>query len=292
MAKLYKDFSKEAKDLLSKQYENAGSWKMETKGKNTVDRTIFMNPKAANGGDKVWADVEWNSKADNIKTKTVVAQNKFAPEVTYEKGNNKLKVASSSVNKDAKVTVEVETKMDVAQKSVAIWSNYTTANKQSIMMASFQLNNAFMAGASGTMAFANGFALSNWSAGFRFNKAFDGKNMVFSATLDDADKVSASVFGPVNLKIADKTHKLDIAAQAAVKISDTSKLTWAVGTEVPVQGHVLKLKMDQDFKLALSQVFKLSNNVDATVSWALAKNQWTDKIMDPLCNFGINFTRS
>ena len=292
MAKLYKDFGKEAKDLLTKQYEAAGSWKVETKGKNTVDRTIFINPKAANGGDKVWADVEWNSKADNIKTKAVVAANKFAPEVTYEKGDNTVKVASTSLDKDAKVTVEAETKVNVAEKSVALWSNYTTANKQSLMMASYQLNKSFMAGVSGTLAFANGFALKSWSAGFRMNKAFDGNNMVFAAALDDADKITASLFGPVNLKIADKTHKMTIAAQAAVKISDTSKPTWAVGTEMPVQGHVLKLKMDQDLKLSLSQVFKLSNNVEAAVTWMIGKNQWNDKILDPLGNFGVNFTRT
>ncbi|ORC79953.1 putative voltage-dependent anion-selective channel, partial [Trypanosoma theileri] len=54
---LYKDFNKDAKDMLTKSYSDAQKWKVECKYKGPKD-TFFVNPTATSDG-KFSADLEY-----------------------------------------------------------------------------------------------------------------------------------------------------------------------------------------------------------------------------------------
>ena len=63
----FKDFNKETKDLLTKNYMGAGKWKLESKVKGGNDQ-LFINPAATNEG--ITVDVEYKASAQPIAVKT------------------------------------------------------------------------------------------------------------------------------------------------------------------------------------------------------------------------------
>lgn len=89
MAPLFKDFAKDAKDLVEKNYTDAGAWKVESKYKGG-DCDVFINPQVSHG--EVSVDVEYNCKTYGLKTKTSVSKKGFDPTVTYEKDGHKVEV--------------------------------------------------------------------------------------------------------------------------------------------------------------------------------------------------------
>lgn len=75
---LYKDYSKEASDLLSKNFTDAGLLLIENKYKG-ADQTVFINPQLEKAGPKL--DVQYNDKSKGMKYKLGVTLRGF-PEIT------------------------------------------------------------------------------------------------------------------------------------------------------------------------------------------------------------------
>lgn len=91
---LFKDFSKEASDLLSKNYAEVGSILIENKVKGP-DATVFVAPQLEKSGPKF--DIQYNVKAYGLKTKVGISPKSVIPDatITYESGSHTLELAQS-----------------------------------------------------------------------------------------------------------------------------------------------------------------------------------------------------
>ena len=99
MAKMFKDFNKDVKDLLTKNYTPTGTWKMESKMKGTKN-SIIVNPKADAKGVNV--DVEFKCPLTGLDTKTNINHKGVVnPKLTYKANGHKVEVAMADLKLDA-----------------------------------------------------------------------------------------------------------------------------------------------------------------------------------------------
>ncbi len=90
MATLFKDFSKDAKDLLNKNHTAAGQWKLESKLKGGAP--VVFNPKADKKGVNV--DMEYTCGTCDVTAKVNVASNgAVKPKLTKKKDGAKYELA-------------------------------------------------------------------------------------------------------------------------------------------------------------------------------------------------------
>ena len=102
----YKDFNKDVKDLLTKNFSEEGKWKVETKFKGGKD-TLFVNPQGTNAGLSV--DVEYNPSCCGAKVKVNVApKNALKLTASYEDKGHKVEVVT---DKDLAYEVSYEGKV-------------------------------------------------------------------------------------------------------------------------------------------------------------------------------------
>lgn len=245
MAVFYKDFNKEVKDLLTKNFQQAGTWQIECKNKGP-DGAVFINPQANNNGVSV--DVEWNCKECGVETKTRI-DGKFnvKPKVTYKTGDHKVEVSTDKA-------LSYEANYEGKFGKVAVQDKLTPKAFEA-NVASPVASHCFV-GAGVVYGLAKGNI--SWSAGARY--AENGR--VVSLSTADLAKYTVGLLTP--LQVAGK--KLTLAGQ--IDYSSTG-LGEKVGAELPCilfPNNTVKVNIDQSLSFGLSYIAKLANGWKATIS--------------------------
>lgn len=254
MSKQFKDFNKEAKDLIGKNFPAAGSWKVEAKEK-AADKTVTVSTVAeANAkGASISADVDYNMKEFSLDTKTTFTHDgKIKPKVTYKPAKgHKIEASLKALSADADFDIVYE-----GDLSGALVTDKINKKSAEVQVAYPVLANLSV-GASATYAFSKG--LAGWSAGARFTQ----NGIVGSVVTKDLKTYTTGVFFPVKLscctvKTAVQTDcgngKCDIVAAAEAPLSCIN---------VPLTARV---KVTKDMAWAVSALAKLANGWTAIVS--------------------------
>lgn len=266
MAKHFKDFNKEVKDFLTKNYEKSGEWKIENKTKCTEDKTLWVNPKADAKGISV--DVEFNVKEYNIKTKTNVSNGKVAPKVTYECCDHKVDVGVDKLASDAKYEVEYEGTVAGAK----LYDKLTP--KDFTCGVGYKVAKFCQVGASATIALPSP-KLSTYSFGARYLDD-DGRQLTLLAK--DLKHYTTGAIFPLP-EIAGVKAKLGAQVDCGHK-----EFTYAVGLEFPcllVKDATWKLKVNEKMEASAALLLKLNDKWKAAISTTCAE----------CCKFGVSFTR-
>lgn len=236
MATFYKDFNKEVKDLLTKNFQQVETWQIETKNKGP-DATIFVNPQANNHGVSV--DVEWNNKAAGVETKTRVdSKGNVKPKVTYKTGDHKVE---ASIDRALKYEVVYEGKFG----KLAVNDKLTPSEAEAAF--SFAVAPHCFVGAS--VAYNISKATLHWSAGTRWSN----NGILFDVVTHDLKTYTTGLLAP--LTVAGK--KITFAGQVACTKGEAHE---KVGVELPCilfAGNTLKAHVDSSFKYALTYIAKL-----------------------------------
>jgi len=264
-AKFFKDFNKDTKDLLTKQYIPAGDWKMESKIK-PADRTFIINPgfEAKGGKTKLSVDVDYNVKEYSVETKTTFTNDgNIKPKLTWKNSWAKVEF---TLNKLA-IDTDFELVDEITYGDAALYGKFTKAAGE--VSAAYAVCTPATIGA-GVKFGLNG-ALKGWSAGVR--ATHDG--YIVNVTTEALKTYTTGVFAPV--KIAGQSVKL--AAQ--VDCGNKDKFDVAVGFEVPVSDFTLKVKTNKNFNTTVALVRKFAEKWTAAASFSL----------DSVPSFGLTLTR-
>lgn len=259
MAKLFKDFNKDTKDLLSKNYQEAGSWKVESKGK-AGDKTWVINPTADAKGISV--DVDYNMKEYNLKTKTNLASNgNVKPKITWEQKGHKVETTVMSLSADAKFEIVYEGVLG----DLAAYDKVTRDGCEAGV--SYPVG-PIAVGGSANFAFGKG--LKSWSAGARW--AQDGRVVNFTTT--GLKTFTTGVYSP--LVVAG--HKAVVAAQIDC---GGGKFKATVGTEAALCCFKLRVKATNAGDVSFAVIKEFADKWKAAVSMNL----------NECCKFGVLLTR-
>jgi hypothetical protein len=256
-AKQFKDFNKEAKDLLTKNFPVPGTWKIETKGKGGNREVILSTTSEFSEKTKnVNVDVEYNMKEYKLKTKTNInAEGKIKPKVTYELApGHKVEATLQSLQADADFELTYE-----GEYQGAVF--YDRVSKRD---AEFQFAypvGAITVGAGIAYGFAKG--QTTWSVGARFAD----RNFTAVAMTTDLKKYSAGVYAPVvvNKWLVKLAAQADYTADKGVK--------GLVGFEAPIdavavfpRASTIRVRVANDLSSSISLILKLAANWTAALS--------------------------
>ena len=241
----YKDFNKEPKDLLTKNFQDAGKWKVESKFKGPKD-TLYVNPQASNDGVNV--DVEYNlaSVPANLKL-NVNPELKSKLTTTYE-AFGKLEVAVTDAfdyevsweNKFGDIAVNDKLTKEALEAGVAFSAAKGISVGAGIV---YNLEKSALA----------------WSAGARYSQ----KGVIVDVVTNALQKYTTGVQFQQNVAGQDMT----VAFQADCGKDKGFKGTLAVETSCPVFAkNTVRVRVDNSFKWALVYITKLSDNWKAAVS--------------------------
>ena len=269
MAKHYKDFNKEVKDMLTKNYETPGEWKIENKTKCKEDKTFWINPKADKKG--ISADVEFNYADFDLKSKTNVTASNIAPKVTYEKSGHKVEVGVDKLAADAAYTVEYE-------GTLAGFKIHDKLTKKDLTCGvGYKVAPHCQVGAAVTIGLAKGVSLSSWSAGTRY---LDDAGRQLTVSTKDLKSYTTGVIYP--LPDVAMFKKVKLAAQVDCHHGGA---TWMAGVEFPCvlkpcEG-TWKLKINEKYEASVAFILKMNDNWKMALSSSFAD----------CCKIGASFTR-
>lgn len=243
----YKDFNKDVKDLLTKNFADAGKWKVESKFKGPKD-TLFINPQATNNGANV--DVEYAPSCCGAKVKVnVTPDSSFKLTTTYEDKGHKVEASYAKsgewdVTYDGKIE-KIAITEKVSAKAVESAVSYATCAKSNV-------------GVSVSYPLTKDGALS-WTAGARYA---DAGRLVSIVT----DKLKTYTTG-VALPVTILGGKSTVGAQF-----DCSKGSFGaqVGVETPCilfPKNTLKVRVNKDLKWAATYITKLPDSWKAALSF-------------------------
>ena len=253
MAKQFKDFNKEAKDLLTKNYPVGGTWKFEAKEK-AADRTPTVSTTAdwSAKGANLSADLEYNMKEFALDTKTTFTQDgAVKPKITYKPAaGHKVEASLKGLSADADFEIVYEGNL-----SGALVMDKITKKAAEVQVA-YAVSN-FSVGAGATYAFNKG--LAGWSAGVRFVQA----GITGSVVTKDAKTYTTGLYYPLKLSCC--------TVKTAVQVDcGNGKSNVVVGAEAPLAccnlPLTLRAKVAQDASCAVSVIKKLANNWTAVLS--------------------------
>jgi len=219
---LFKDFNKDVKDLLTKNYQDG--WKVESKLK-APDHDIIVNPQYT-AKDGWSADLESADKAHGLKFKVSVGKDlsKVKPRVTYEQAGHKVEVAAS-LDKKYEVVYEGQ------YKSILIHDKLTNDNVESGL--SVEIIPGLSAGAGATVTLSG--QLKEWSAGVHYKNS----GRVVDVTTKAAQTFTIGTLIPVAIQ----GHKLSVAAQ--IDYGKQLKTQVGIQTTCPCgTGATLKFRVD------------------------------------------------
>jgi hypothetical protein len=239
----YKDFNKEPKDLLTKNFQDAAKWKVESKFKGPKD-TVYVNPQASNDGVNV--DVEYNLSSCPTKLKLNVNPDLKAKLTTTYEGFGKL---------EASVTDALDYEVSFENKFGDISVNDKLTKK------AFEAGLAFAAAkfcsvGAGIVYNLEKSALA-WSAGARYSQ----KGLIVDVVTNNLQTYTTGV--QVQQKVAGK----DLTVAAQVDCGKGFKGT--VGVEMACilcAKNTVRIRVDNSMKWALVYIAKLSDNWKAAVS--------------------------
>lgn len=239
----YKDFNKEPKDLLTKNYQDAAKWKVESKFKGGKD-VVYVNPQATNDGVNV--DVEYNLSSIPAKLKLNVNPNlKTKLTTTYEQFG-KVEVA---------VTESLDYEVNYENKFGDISVNDKLTKKAAEAGVSYAATKFWSVGAG--IAYNLEKSVLKWSAGVRYAQ----KGVIVDVVTNDLQTYTTGVLYPVT--VADR--KISIASQV-----DCGKgFKASVGVEsacILCGANSVRVRIDNNFKWGVAYIAKLSDNWKAAVS--------------------------
>jgi len=257
---LYKDFGKEPKDLLSKLYQEPGTWKLESKFKGS-DQELFVNPQFDKGAISV--DVEFNVKQYNLKTKTTLTSQGLgvAPNATYEAHG--LKAELSVVKQELTVEYKVGAISASLEKVTQAGATASVA---------YQCCDPAVIGANANVDFSKG--LKGWGIGARYTHG----NYIASLTTETLKKFVTSVIVPVDVA--------GIAAKVALttECGGGKPFDFTVGTEFACPiccGNTMRIKVNKALNPSLAIIRKFADGWKGAITFDLAS----------CCKFGVYVVR-
>jgi len=241
----YKDFNKDIKDLLTKNYIDGGKWKIESKFKGPKD-TLFINPQGGNSG--VSADIEYNPSSCGAKLKlNVNPALAWKLTASFEEKGHKVEVVT---DKDLSYEVSYDGKV----AGFAISEKLTTKEIDSGI--AYAVAKHCSVGAGATVSLKDNSL--KWSAGARYSDA----GRLFTVQTVQLQKYLTGVSLP--LTVAGK--KFTAAAQV-----ECAKGTFGatVGIDHPcclVPGAVARVRVTDKLAWAVAYLVKLPDNWKAAIS--------------------------
>lgn len=239
----YKDFNKEPKDLLTKNYQDAAKWKVESKFKGGKD-VVYVNPQASNDGVNV--DVEYNLSSFPAKLKLNVNPSLDTKLTTTYEQFGKVEVAVTG-NGDYEVNYEnkfgdISVNDKLTKKAAEAGVSYSVAK--------------FCAVGAGIVYNLEKSALT-WSAGVRYAQ----KGAVVDIVTNNLQTYTTGVLYPVTVG----GRKVSLAAQV-----DCGKgFKGTAGAELGClfcPANTLRFRINNNFKWGVAYIAKLSDNWKAAVS--------------------------
>lgn len=270
MAKHFKDFTKEAKDLLSKNYAAPEAWKIESKEKGP-DRTFVLSPvadfKAPNKG-VLSVDVDYNLKDLKLKTKTnITSTGAVKPKVTYDFAPNQ-KVEATLMQLSAQSDFEIV--YEGVVQGAMFYDKVTKTRAEGAV--AYPVIPALTVGGSLTWSLKES-QLESWSVGARY---VDPRAIV-SLVAKDLKTFTTAVYVPVPA-----TCK---ALLSAITTCGNGVFSFEVGAE----GKLNELGFDATVRAKVNQ--------KGEVSFALIKKfvgNWTAAVSTTtkdVTKFGVQLTR-
>ena len=238
---LFKDFNKETKDLLTKNYMGAGKWKLESKVKGANDQ-LFINPAATNDGITVDAEYKTSQYPVAIKTTfTPTAVKKTT--VTYtDKAYGKFEVAT-----DCKFDAP-EFSYETIFKGVSITEKIT--KKASEALVAYAPIPALTVGAAINYAFDSKAIKSTLGARYSCKEC----GIVANATTNDFKAFTAGAIYNVDVK----GTKGQVAAQVDYSKAAGAKVAFGGETGCQfIKGNSLRFRVDTDKKFTAAYIAKL-----------------------------------
>jgi len=266
--KLFKDFNKDTKDLLTKQFVAAGEWKFESKIK-PEDSTFILNPGFEAKGAKapvVTVDVDYNVKELGLKTKTTLYnQGSIKPKVTYEKGCLKAELTVDNIVAAADSAVELTLEGVCPLTGSSLFSKTTKkATEGQISYAAGPIT----VGAGVVVGFGKG--LEKWSAGAR--GTYQG--FIVNVTTAQLKTYTTGVYAPV--KIGDFNVKVGAQVDCGHE-----QFNLTAGLETAFKDVTIKAKATQACDVTVALVRKFADKYTAAVTLNLAS----------IPKFGLTLTR-
>ena len=127
---LFKDFNKEVKDLFTKNFQDPGQWKLESKFKGPKDQ-LYINPQASN--DRLSVDLQYSSKKNDLSAAVRVDSNSSlgSAKVVHEQNNRMTELAwlpSSSPSTTADIHLNYHfTHPVLSVQSTSLLSDYLSS---------------------------------------------------------------------------------------------------------------------------------------------------------------------
>lgn len=240
----YKDFNKDAKDLLTKNYSDAGKWKVESKFKGGKD-SLFINPQATNNGATL--DIEYQPSSCAAKVKVAVNP-AFEPKVTvtYEDKGHKLEVTS---NKDLDYEVAYELKYEQLRVNEKLTPKAVESG------VAFSVAPHCQVGAGITYGLKDG--KLSWSAGVRYGDA----GRLISVVTNALKTYSTGIVYPLTVG----GRKLTAGAQ----VECGGKFSVLAGLEtgcIVCPKSTVRVRVNNDLKWAFAHISKLPDNWKAAIT--------------------------
>ena len=254
----YKDFSKDIKDLLTKNYTDAGIWKADAKQKGPKD-ALFANLSGSSQSG-LSLDAEYNPSCCGAKVKVTTNPKKDVKvTASYEEKGHKVEVIA-----DQALNYEVSYEGKIA--GVAINEKLTSKLLDSGV--SYAVAKNCQVGAGATFAIKD--SSLKWSLGARYAEA----GRLVTLQTNQLQKYLTGVSIPVT--VAGK--KTTIAAQVEC---GQNAFAATAGLELPcvlVPGNAVRVRVTDKLSWAVAYIAKLPNNLKAAVT------------IDGKLNPGVTFT--
>jgi len=257
MAPLFKDFAKDAKDLVEKNYTEVGQWKVESKF-SVPDKDVFIAPqveivksKAPQPFDEyvLKVDVGYNVKQYGLKTKTTVSQKAIEPTITYDADGHKVEVAFG------------KREMTYEFKSGKVAINDKLTEKGINAAVAYEVLKGATVGADADYDFTKK-AVTNWSAG----AVYADKRFTVAVTTKALKSFVTGVSFPVKIS---QVPNLKLAVYADCSAADKSKTKITVGSEFGCPlgcAFTFRVKVDNSAKVSLAVIRKFADGWKAALT--------------------------
>lgn len=295
MAQFFKDFGKEAKDLLTKSVAEGKAdgksggfpspvWKVESKLKASASgKKVVINPVADAKGIK--ANVEW-ACCDAVSGKVVVAHKKandkgaiagcpltFAPTVSYSCCGRKLEINTPSFHEPCKMDITYEDKQKEYSAIVKYVDDKKTVTAEvSAAVPGLPISGDVVIGGAFVFPCKPSFGFEKWGAGLRYKPC---KSCMVAITTDKFKQFDLSACGEIpGFKLEGKP--VTVGTVISAKCGDKAAFTAVVGAtgKVPMCpcGSSWKIKADSSANVSLTHLVDCSG-------WKIS---WTVDVMKQL----------
>ncbi|ORC84986.1 putative voltage-dependent anion-selective channel [Trypanosoma theileri] len=247
---LYKDFNKDAKDMLTKSYSDAQKWKVECKYKGPKD-TFFVNPTATSDG-KFSADLEY-----------VPSQCGAAVKVTFLPSTCNAKITASYQDRGHKVEgiVSKQGEYEVSHECrlQGRFSSHTKLVKNSVDVGFGLAVGPHCEVGCGAVYTVGMKTLNSWSMAGRFGCGC----CTASLCVKDLKTAKTNVMMPLRMC----PHPMRVGAE--VECGHGKGWTGTFGVEaacVLVKGNTLKARVNKNKEWAVAYIAKLADNWTAAIT--------------------------